>query len=177
MASRGVAKRYAQAVFELAEESGTHDQWLADLSRLAAAVEDSVVGEFFMSPNVSNERKRAAIAEMLPGDDQQLARNLAVMLTERQRIDSVPLLYEVFTDLVLESRGIAIANVTTAVEMTPEEAQVVRNGLRNIVGREVELRASVDPEIIGGMVARVGDQLVDGSILSQLHRLRLQIAQ
>ncbi len=177
MASRGVAKRYAQAVFELAEESGTHEQWLADLSRLAAAVEDPVVGGFFMSPNVSHDRKRAAITELLPGDGRQLARNLAVMLTERRRIDSVPLLYEVFNDLVLESRGIAIANVTTAMEMTPEEAQVVRDGLRNVVGREVELRTSVDPEIIGGMVARIGDQLVDGSILSQLHRLRLQIAQ
>lgn len=177
MASRGVAKRYAQAVFELAEESGTHEQWLEDLSRLAAAVEDPIVGGFFTSPNVSNARKRAAIAELLPGDDRQLARNLAVMLTERQRMDSVPLLYEVFTDLVLESCGIAIANVTTAVEMSPEEAQVVRDGLKRVVGREVELRTSVDPEIIGGMVARVGDQLVDGSILSQLHRLRMQIAQ
>lgn len=177
MASRGVAKRYAQAVFELAEESGTQEQWLADLSRLAAAVEDPIIGGFFMSPNISNDRKRAAISELLPGDGQQLARNLAVMLTERQRIDSLPLLYEVFTDLVLESRGVAIANVTTAVELTPQEAQVIRDGLRKVVGREVELRTSVDPEIIGGMVARIGDQLVDGSILSQLHRLRLQIAQ
>jgi F-type H+-transporting ATPase subunit delta len=177
MASRGVAKRYAQAVFGLAEETGTHDQWLADLGRLADAIEDPTVGEFFKSPNVSNERKRSAINELLPGDDQKLVRNLAYIMSDRHRLDSVPLLYGVYQDLVLESRGIAIANVTTAVEMTAAEEARVREGLRNIVGREVELRTAVDPDIIGGMVARIGDRLVDGSVVTQLNRLRLQIAQ
>jgi F-type H+-transporting ATPase subunit delta len=177
MASRGVAKRYAQAVFGLAEESGTHDQWLADLTRLASAIDDPMVGEFFKSPNVSSERKRAAIQELLPGDDQKLVRNLASMMSDRHRLDSVPLLFEVYRDLVLESRGIAVANVTTAVEMSPAEETRVREGLKSIVGREVELRTSVDPDIIGGMVARVGDRLVDGSVITQLNRLRLQIAQ
>lgn len=177
MASRGVAKRYAQAVFELAENAGSHDQWLADLSRLAQAIDDPTVGEFFKSPNVSNARKRAAITELLPGDDQQLARNLALIMADRNRLDSMPLLYEVFVDLVLEARGIAIASVTTAVAMTPDEEARVREGLKHIVGSEVELRTSVDPDIIGGMVARVGDRLVDGSVVTQLNRLRMQIAQ
>lgn len=177
MASRGVAKRYAQAVFGLAEESGTHDKWLAALGRLADAIEDPTVGEFFKSPNVSNERKRAAIDELLPGDDLKLVRNLAYIMSDRHRLDSVPLLYRVYQDLVLESRGIAIANVTTAVEMTAAEETRVREGLRNIVGREIELRTAVDPDIIGGMVARIGDRLVDGSVVTQLNRLRLQIAQ
>lgn len=177
MASRGVAKRYAQAVFDLAEEDQSHDQWLADLSLLAEAVSDPTTGSFFESPNVSDERKRAAIQQLLPGDEQQLARNLALMLVERQRFDIVPLLYEVFRDQVLESRGIAIANVTTAVEMSAAEEARVREGLKSIVGRDIELRKSVDPDIIGGMVARVGDRLVDGSVATQLNRLRLSIAQ
>jgi F-type H+-transporting ATPase subunit delta len=177
MASRGVAKRYAQAVFGLAQEDQSHDQWLADLTRLAEAIEDPTVGGFFVSPNVSMGRKRAAIAELLPADSQQLVRNLAIMLVERHRTDSIPLLLEVYRDLVLEWRGIAIAKVTTAVEMTPAEETRVREGLKNIVGREVELRTSVDPDIIGGMVARIGDRLVDGSVVTQLNRLRLRIAQ
>jgi F-type H+-transporting ATPase subunit delta len=176
MASRGVAKRYAQAVFGLAEESGSHDQWLADLSRLANAIDDPTVGEFFKSPNVSIERKRGAVSALLPGDEQKLVRNLANMMADRHRLDSMPLLYEVYRDLVLEARGFAIADVTTAVEMTPAEEARVREGLKQIVGREVELRMSVDPDIIGGMVARVGDRLVDGSVVTQLNRLRMQIA-
>ena len=176
MASRGVAKRYAQAVFSLAAEDNSHDQWLADLSRLAEAVEDPTTGGFFISPNVSEERKRAAVAQLLPGDRQKLARNLAIMMIDRHRFDSVPLLLEVYRDLVLESRGIAVARVTTAVEMTPAEELRVREGLQRIVGREIELRPTVDPDIIGGMVARIGDRLVDGSVVSQLNRLRLAIA-
>lgn len=177
MASRGVAKRYAQAVFGLADENQSHDQWLADLTRLAEAMEDPTVGGFFVSPNVAMERKRAAIAGLLPAESQQLARNLAIMLVERNRTDSIPLLLEVYRDLLLESRGIAIANVTTAVEMSPAEEARVREGLKSIVGREVELRTSVNPDIIGGMVARIGDRLVDGSVVTQLNRLRLRIAQ
>lgn len=176
MASRGVAKRYAQAVFGLAEETKSHDQWLADLSRLANAIDDPTVGEFFKSPNVSLERKRAAIAALLPGDDHALVRNVANMMADRHRIDSAPLMYEVYRDLVLESRGVAIANVTTAFDLTPVEEQQIRAGLKNIVGREVELRTAVDPNIIGGMVARIGDRLVDGSVVTQLNRLRQQIA-
>ena len=177
MASRGVAKRYAQAVFGMAEENNSHDQWLADLSRLANAVEDPIVGGFFESPNISTERKRAAVADLLPGEDQQLARNLAMIMIDRQRFDSIPLLLEVYRDLVLGSRGIAVAEVTTAVEMTPAEEARIREGLKSIVGQEVELRATVNPDIIGGMVARIGDRLVDGSVISQLNKLRLTIAQ
>jgi F-type H+-transporting ATPase subunit delta len=61
--------------------------------------------------------------------------------------------------------------------MTAEERARVSAGLKNIVGRDIELRVAVDPGIIGGMVARVGDRLVDGSVVSQLNRLRLSIAQ
>ena len=136
-----------------------------------------MIGGFFKSPNVSSERKRAAISELLPGDEHKLVRNMANIMSDRHRLDSVPLLFEVYRDLVLESRGIAIANVTTAVEMSPAEEARVRAGLKDIVGREVELRTAVDPDIIGGMVARVGDRLVDGSVVTQLNRLRLQIAQ
>lgn len=177
MASRGVAKRYAQAVFSLADETNAHDQWLADLSLLAEAVEDPTTGGFFVSPNVSDERKRAAVGQLLPGESRKLVRNLAIMMIDRRRIDSVPLLVDVYRDLVLESRGIAVAQVTTAVEMTPAEEARVSAGLRDIVGREVELRTAVNPDIIGGMVARVGDRLVDGSVITQLNRLRLTIAQ
>lgn len=177
MASRGVAKRYAQAVFSLASEDNSHDRWLADITRLADMAEDPTIGGFLVSPNVSVTQKRTAIESVLPGAEHELARNLAFMLVERHRFDSVPLLLEVYRDLVLESRGIAVANVTTAVEMTPEERARVSEGLKNIIGRDIELRASVDPSIIGGIVARVGDRLVDGSVVSQLNRLRLSIAQ
>ncbi len=136
-----------------------------------------LLGGFLMSPNVTQAQKRKAIESLLPDPDQAAARNLAIMLIERRRFDIIPLLLEVYREFVLESRGIVIADVTTAVEMTTDERELVSEGLASIVGRDVVIRAVVDPDIIGGMVARVGDRLVDGSVISQLNRLKLRIAQ
>lgn len=176
MAARGVAKRYAQAVFDLASESKTQDQWLADLTTLANAASDEVAGEFFASPNVGEPGKRAAVDRLLPGANQQQARNLAYLLMQRQRFAILPDVLEVFRDLVLQAQGIAIADVTTAVELSPAEREQVRAQLAAIVGQQVELRARVDPSIIGGIVARIGDRLIDGSVVSQLRDLRISLA-
>jgi F-type H+-transporting ATPase subunit delta len=176
MAVRGVAKRYAQAVFDIASESGTHEQWLADLTTLAEVADDRVAGEFFTGPNASDVLKRRAFDQFLPRPEQQLARNLAYMLIQRQRFDIVPDMLEVYRDMLLESQGIAIADVTTAVEMTPSERASVERQLSALVGKRIELRARVDPDLIGGIVARIGDQLIDGSVISQLRDMRAALA-
>jgi F-type H+-transporting ATPase subunit delta len=176
MAARGVAKRYAQAVFDIANENGTHEAWLADLTRLASAASDPVAGEFLTGPTASTTRKRQVIEQLLPGADKQLSRNLAFMLIDRRRFDILPDMVQIFSDLLLESQGIAIANVTTAIELTPAEQEFVRDQLAQIVGKQIELRARVDPALIGGIVARVGDQLIDGSVISQLRSMRAALA-
>jgi F-type H+-transporting ATPase subunit delta len=176
MAARGVAKRYAQAVFDLATETGQQQQWLADLTTLANAASEAVVGEYFSGPTVSEEDKRAAIDSILPGASRQQARNLAYMLIERRRFEALPEMLEVYRALLLESQGIAVADVTTAVELTPAERQEIQQRLAAIVGRQIELRTRVDPAIIGGLVARVGDRLIDGSVETQLRSMRAALA-
>jgi F-type H+-transporting ATPase subunit delta len=176
MAARGVAKRYAQAVFDLATETGRQQQWLADLTVLANAATDRVVGEFFSGPTVSEPAKREAIDKLLPDATQQQARNLAYMLIERERFEALPEMLEVYRDLLLAAQGIAIADVTTAVELTPAERQEVQQQLSAIIGKQIELRAQVDPSIIGGLVARVGDRLIDGSVETQLRSMRAALA-
>lgn len=176
MAIRGVAKRYAQAVFDLASEGGTQDQWQADLTTLANAASDAVTGEFFTSPNVPEQGKRAAIDRLLPDDGQQYARNLAYMLIERDRFDILPELHAVFGDLVLDAQGIAIADVTTAVDLTATEREQVKAQLQQIVGKDIELRTTTDPSLIGGLVARIGDRLIDASVTSQLQQMRASLA-
>lgn len=176
MAARGVAKRYAKAVFDLAQESNTLDQWMADLQTLANAAADPVLGAYLTDPSVEDSRKQAALEQFVSGAQQQLARNLALMLIERRRVDILPELLNVYRDMVLEARGIAIANVTTAVELSTAEQDEVKNRLAQIVGRQIELRAHVDPSLIGGLVARVGDRLIDGSVATQLRNMRASLA-
>lgn len=172
MAARGVAKRYAEAVFDIANEEQNHDAWLADLEVLASAASDEAGGAFFSNPAVATEDKVAVLNELLPGPDHEEARNLARLLMHRQRFESLPDILEVFRDLVLEARGIAIADVVTAVELNDSERAAISRGLEQIIGRQIELRPRVDPSIIGGIVARVGDQLIDASVTTKLRQLR-----
>lgn len=172
MAGRGVAKRYAQAVFDIATEEQAHEQWLGDLSTLASAAIDPLGGEFFSAPNIPQASKRQMLDTLLPGEIRQEVRNLGYMLIERRRFEILPDMLEVYRDLMLDAQGIAIAEVTTAVELTAEEREQVKTQLKSIVGKDIELRTNVDPEMIGGLVARIGDQLIDASVTTQLRHLR-----
>lgn len=171
----GAAKRYAQAVFSLARENGSFDQWQADLARLDALVSDERAARYLESPSVSVADKQKLLDTGL-ADSSSEVRNLARLLLQRHRLGIVPEMVEFFDAAVLEHRGIAIAEVTTAEPLDERAQQIVRERLSRIVGRNVELRLKTDPAIIGGIVARVGDQLIDGSVVNQLRRLRSRLA-
>ncbi len=177
MASGTAARRYAQAVFEMADQGGTLDQWERDLSRLTNALSDPRLATFFESPQISAAEKRDTVRRLLGEEGQPLTLNLAGLLIERGRFGMLPRLYAAFHDLLLARRGIAVAEVTTAVPLTEVELNVVRGRLLTITGgRDIELRPQVDESIIGGIIVRIGDQLIDGSVTSRLRRLRDQLA-
>lgn len=171
----GAAKRYAQAVLELARERGSFDAWQADLARLGQLMSDSSAAYYLTSPNVGSQRKRALIDQVLAGAQPE-AKNLARLLLDSGRLTDAPAIAEMYNARLLAERGIAIADVTTAEPLTADAEAALRRRLEEIVGKKIEIRSHVDPEIIGGLVARVGDQLIDGSVISQLRRLRARLA-
>lgn len=175
MPGGAAVRRYAQAVFEMADEQGTLDQWERDLSSLAGAFDDPQVATYFDSPQVPTQQKIATADRILGPEGQPLMRNLVGLLIERQRIAALPQIYRLFHDRLLERQGIAVGEVTTAVPLGPEEVELVRQRLGQIVGKRVEIRTTVDPEIIGGIVARIGDELIDGSVTGQLRKLRARL--
>ena len=170
----GAARRYADAVLGLAKERGTLDAWQADLARLDALMRDPGASSYLGSPDVPGERKRALIDRVLD-NAQPEARNLARLLLDRGRLGDVSRIALLFNEGVLAERGIAVANVTTAEELGVREQAAVRAQLQAIIGKRIELQTHVDPSIIGGIVARVGDQLIDGSVVNQLRRLRTRL--
>jgi F-type H+-transporting ATPase subunit delta len=177
MAASGIARRYGEAVFLLAQENNSHEAWLRDIAVLAEAAQDAESGQFFTNPSIPDEVKERAFSTLLPEDGQRQARNLARLLISRNRFEMLPDILEVVTDLVYESQGIVIATVTTAVELTDDERDRVGRALDQLVGSMVEMRTTVDPSIIGGIVARVGDRKIDGSVETQLRNLRGALAQ
>jgi F-type H+-transporting ATPase subunit delta len=171
----GAAKRYAQAVFSLAKERGTLDRWQADLSVLNEVLSDPLAEAYLGNPNFSAADKRAFFDKVLV-NAQPEAKNLVQLLIQRHRLNIIPDLFRLYQEALLAERGIAIADVTTAEPLGPEEQQMVRAKLHGLIGKEIELRLHTDPSIIGGIVARVGDQLIDGSVINQLRRLRARLA-
>lgn len=173
--ARGAAKRYAQAVLSLAKERGTLDAWHDDLGRLSDLMSDPAAASYFASPNVTEAQKLSAFDQVL-AEGRPEARNLVRLLLERDRLDDLPAIAELFEAGVRAERGIVLAQVTTAEPLSPDEQTLVRDRLTAMTGKQVELQLQVDPEIIGGIIARIGDVLVDGSVISQLRRLRARLA-
>jgi F-type H+-transporting ATPase subunit delta len=171
----GAAKRYAQAVFSLAKDNSTLDKWLDDLANLNDLVSDPDAGRALTSPAVS-EREKFALVDQVLATSQKEAKNLAHLLIQRGRVEAIPDIAQLFGAAVLQERGIVIAEVTTAEPLGPAEQAMVQRQLSRMIGKNVQLRLTTDPTIIGGVVARVGDQLIDGSVLNQLRRLRTRLA-
>lgn len=171
----GAAKRYTQAVFSLAKEKGAFDQWQADLARLDALMRDERAAVYLESPRVSTADKQQLLDAVLAGGSQE-SRNLARLLLQRGRLGILPEMFELFGATMLEEQGIAVAEVTTAEPLDAAGEEIVRQKLRELVGRDIQLKTKTDPAIIGGIVARVGDQLIDGSVINQLRRLRARLA-
>lgn len=166
-----VAKRYVQALTDIAQESNSFDAWQRDLDTLAVIATDAEVLSFFENPGVADEKKLQA-ADAVLGDAQPEAKTLLRMMIDRRRLRLLPEIAELFSEEALAAKGIVMVDVTTADALDDAGEQLVRERLKGIVGKDVELRLHTDAEIIGGIVARIGDQVIDGSVLNQLRRLR-----
>ncbi len=174
------ARRYAQALLAIARPRG--DATLAAgqtrLRLMADVIESPPLAQLLHNPAIADERKRtlvrAALAETVPGLDPELL-NLADLLVTRQRAPLMPAIAEQFAAMVNELRGIEDAEVTTAVPLSEDQQRRLEAELSRVTRRRIMLKTRVDPEILGGMVLRVGDKLVDASVAGRLAALRRQL--
>jgi F-type H+-transporting ATPase subunit delta len=170
----GSARRYAQALTELARENGTFDAWQRDLGVLTTLVQDPQIELYLSDPGVENKQKFSVVDSVLDGAQPE-ARNLLHMLIERRKLDILPEIIRHFDAAAMAERGIVLVDVTTADALDDAGKELVREQLKRIVGKDVELRLHEDAGIIGGIVARIGDQVIDGSVVNQLRRLRARL--
>lgn len=176
MAVAGAAKRYGQAAFDVAREHDLVDQWETDFQMISDILGDPGMMDYFQSPAVPRGSKVDALTRMLPDDNQVLLRNLLLLLLERRRFHQIHEVAAVFQELVLRERGIVVARVTTAIDLTEDEMSLVKDRLSQILGKQIEVLPQVNPEIIGGIVAQIGDDLFDGSVRTQLALLKRRLA-
>jgi F-type H+-transporting ATPase subunit delta len=175
VASGSAARRYAQAVFDLAQEQNRFDEWYDELSRIAEVVAQPEMKRFLLNARISRSEKRKVANDTILGLSPQ-AQNLIGLLIQRDRLIDAPRIFAAYEELLFEHKGIARARVTTAVPLDPSEERVVSEQLQRLTGKDIRLTTDVDPSIIGGVVVRVGDRLLDGSTRTLLSELRERLA-
>ena len=171
-----VAERlYAKALFEAAEDSGRVDAVQRDLGEFAAAVEASPeLSAFLANPQVDPAAKVGVLGELSEGSD-ELVHNFLRLIASKGRAGQIPGIRDEFQALVDRAQGRVAVELTTAFELSEDEASAIVAKIEHASGRTVEATRSVDPELVGGMILQAGSLRVDASVRGRLERLRHEL--
>ncbi len=172
-----VARRYAEAIYDsIPADLGTA-AFLADLASLKELLASSRdLQLFFRSPIIPQDAKSRTLVALCENRFSPYLQQVLIFLIEKKREHQVEEFMEALHDLHRKRHSISEATVTSATTLTPEQKSVLEAALAAAGGCTVETRYATDPALIGGLVARIGDTVYDGSIQRQLTRLRTRFA-
>jgi F-type H+-transporting ATPase subunit delta len=169
------ARRYAEAAFQVAMRDDTVEAWRSELDSAATIVAEERIGRALANPSIALEtRVETARDTFGPLVGPQMLNLLGLML-RRGRIEELPRVAAEFQRLDNERQGITRATATSASALSADDVRALTARLEEMTGGRVELDVKVDPSLLGGLVVRVGDRLIDGSVRSRLERLRNQL--
>jgi F-type H+-transporting ATPase subunit delta len=169
------ARRYAKAVFELAQQEGHLEQWSGRLAKIRELFDDPRVAAVLSNPTIAAEQRESLISatpHLLDGE----ATNLARLLVESRRVDEAHAIEQEFQRLADEAAGRVRATVTTAIELDRADRDRIQQQLSKRLDKEVRLSVVVDPGIIGGLKLQYGDRVVDATVATRLQQLRRRLA-
>ena len=171
-----IARVYADALFEAAQDKDKIDDVHDELAQFADAMNESNdLRVFFFSPYFSSDEKRKAIRETVSGESDEF-RNFLELLAEKHRMPAVFAIRRRYDELWTEAKKRLEVTVTSAIELDKSVVDDVGKAIEKQTGREIDIEANVDPEILGGLVLRVGNRVLDASLRSKLERLRKEVA-
>jgi F-type H+-transporting ATPase subunit delta len=166
---------YATALFEAAEEKGRLGEVREELSDFLAAVEEvPELRALLENPEIESSTKAAVVRDLLSGSD-DLVRNFLLLLVEKGRAGELSEIAREFDQLVARAEGRLEVELTTAVELTDEEAADILRQIEKSSGRTIEATRTVDPDLIGGFILQAGTLRVDASVRGRLDRLRHEL--
>lgn len=173
MQQLAVARRYARALFELAQEKGQLDQVDREFGMVVSMIEANrqlraTMDDVLIAPEV----KQDLVSKLYAGKVSDLVLNFLKLVVRKRREAYFPQIYRAFLDLANEARGIVEVEVRSAVPLPDETVQNLEGKLVSRLGKRVKFQTQVVPELIGGLVVRVGDELLDGSVKTRLVRMR-----
>lgn len=172
--SETVARRYADAAFEIGKADGTLEAWERDLAILRDTLADEELRRLVKHPAVPYAEKEQVLRKVVQGVAPE-ALSLALLMIRRGRPGAIEAMVDRFAELVRRERGISLAEIRTALPLDDEQRTAVADRLRELTGDKIEMNEVVDDSLIGGLSVRIGDRLYDASVRSRLERLRARL--
>ncbi len=178
MTNRSAANRYAKALFDVAlAEKGDLDAIQQQIAAFADLfTQNPVLAKILLNPAVPAPRKAAAIALVVESSNPTgVVGKLLVLLAERDRLVLLPELAAAYQDRLLDHQKVVRAEVTSSVPLAVDRTKAIETSLARVTGRSVRLSARVDPGLIGGLVAKIGGTVYDGSVTMQLRKMKQRL--
>jgi F-type H+-transporting ATPase subunit delta len=171
-----IAEVYGRSLFEVASEHGTTDEIREQLGQFAEALNaHRDVAVFFFSPYFSTQEKKDGLVKLLDGADDKLV-NFLELLIEKHRMPAVFRIRRYYDTLWEQAHHILPVQIATAIALDEGVAKQLGEQIEQSTGQRIELTQSVDPNILGGIVLRVGNSILDASIRNRLENLRKAVA-
>ena len=169
------AKRYAMALFQIGLDKGNTENFGKDLQTLDEVLSERAFPAFLRMPKIGIEQKMNVVKEGLP-DLNPTVHNLLGLLIARRDTESIPGIIKEYVKLLDQQSDIEKGEVYSAVPLDDAQQEQLAEYLGNLTGKKIELTASVDESIVAGLVARVGDMILDGSVKTRLQSLRKSLS-
>jgi F-type H+-transporting ATPase subunit delta len=171
-----IAQVYSRALFEVAKEHGRIDEIREQLGQFDDALGDSrELSLFFFSPYFSTTEKKEGLEKVIEGADEAFE-NFLALLIEKHRMPALPRIRRQYDELWEEENKLLPVQVTSAIDLDEDTVKQIGDRIAEQTGRRVELTAAVDPDILGGLVLRVGNSILDASVRNRLEQLRRTVA-
>jgi len=169
------ARPYANAVYDTASESKALDSWSDALANLAAVVSDTQMSELLDNPDLGKAEKGELLINVLGNNLTDKQQNLVKLMAENGRLKLMPDVLEQFELARAKAENKIEAEVVSAFELTAEQISELVNTLKNKLGSDVTITTSIDESLIGGVMIKAGDTIIDASMKSQLDSLALSL--
>jgi F-type H+-transporting ATPase subunit delta len=173
-----VTTPYAEALLQVVSENDQTEEMVKEVKQLLSLINDSPdLEKTLSSPVLETDTKKKIIIEIFSEKINSSLLNFLKLLADRQRIGIVTSILDRFLEIYRENSNIALATVTSAVELTDDQKSLITKKIINIAGTEkLELVTKIDPSLIGGFVASVGSKVIDASLASQIRKLGLSLS-
>ena len=166
-----LARPYAQAAFELANEQGDLASWSNMLGAAAVVVADDNAKKAFGSPRLSKDQVTSIVVDICGDALSDQGKNFIKLLVENGRLSLMPEIVELYEDFKAESEARIEAEVVSAFDLNDAQKNDIAAALKNRTGRDVTVSVTVDDSLIGGAIIKAGDLVIDGSVSGQLEKL------